>query len=203
MPISARKSSLAGLKRGPQKYIPYRADDLQHGKRTGIAVEYVDRNSDEFEPFEALIKQADLRTPPKPKMHNKKKRGANKAPIAPQPEDEYDDEYGEMSMEEDSACCRSCKPTCSNIASLHHLRCLYMRIYAFRFPKYSNSVQPPDKRPHPQLTARRILFSQALPPLRSRLRADPLPTQVLPLRAPVLCQTLAHLPGDLSTAGLV
>lgn len=103
MPTSARKSSIAGLKRAPQKYIPYRADDLQHGKRTGIAIEYVPRNSDEFEPFEVVMKQADLRTPPKPKMQ-KKKRGANKTPAAPPPEEEYDDEYGEMSMEEDSAC---------------------------------------------------------------------------------------------------
>ena len=103
MPVSARKSSLAGLKRGPQKYIPYRADDLRHGKRTGIAIQPVERNSDDFEPFDMVMKQADLRTPPKPRMQNKKKRGANKTPVATPPEEEYDDEYGEMSMEEDSA----------------------------------------------------------------------------------------------------
>ena len=102
MPVSARKSSLGGMKRGPQKYIPYRADDLQHGKRTGIAVAYVDRGSDEFEPFDQLLKQADLRTPPKPKMQNKKKRGA-KTPVV-EPGDTDDD--GEMSMElEDSKHC--------------------------------------------------------------------------------------------------
>ena len=98
MPVSARKSSLSGLKRGPQKYIPYRADDLQHGKRTGIAVAYVDRNSDEFEPFDQLLKQADLRTPPKPKMQNKKKRGVKTPIVASEDEDD-----GEMSMDlEDS-----------------------------------------------------------------------------------------------------
>ncbi|THH01669.1 hypothetical protein EW026_g1097 [Hermanssonia centrifuga] len=92
MPVSARKSSFGATRRGPQKYIPYRADDLQHGKRTGIAVGYVDHNSDEFEPFDKVMSQADLRTPPKIKMHNKKKRPP-KTPII------EDDEDGEMSME--------------------------------------------------------------------------------------------------------
>ena len=103
MPTSARKSSIGvrnsmtGSRRGPQKYIPYRADDLQHGKRTGLTVAYVERNSDEFEPFDQVMRQLDLRTPPKPKMQHKKKRGP-KTPIV-EPED---DEYGEMSMELDS-----------------------------------------------------------------------------------------------------
>ncbi len=97
MPTSARKSSIGGTRRGPQKYIPYHADDLQRGKRTGIAVGYVDRNSDEFEPFDQVIRQADLRTPPKPKMTNKKRR-APKTPVV-----EEEDEDGEISMElEDS-----------------------------------------------------------------------------------------------------
>jgi centromere protein C len=103
MPTSARKSSIGGLnRRGPQKYVPYRADDLQHGKRTGIAVRYIDRDSDGFEPFEGLMGQADLRTPPKAKMPGKKRR-APKTPVI-----EEDDEGGEMSMELDDSEYLSC-----------------------------------------------------------------------------------------------
>lgn len=101
MPASARKSSLGNLRRGPQKYIPYRADDFQHGKKTGIAVGYVDRMSDEFEPFDKVISQADNRTPFRPQVA-RKKRGP-KTPVVVHEEPE-DDEDGEMSMElEDSA----------------------------------------------------------------------------------------------------
>ncbi|KAL1944764.1 hypothetical protein VTO73DRAFT_3194 [Trametes versicolor] len=100
MPASARKSSLGNLRRGPQKYIPYRADDFQHGKKTGIAVGYVDRMSDEFEPFDKVISQADNRTPFRPQVA-RKKRGP-KTPVVVHEEPE-DDEDGEMSMElEDS-----------------------------------------------------------------------------------------------------
>lgn len=96
MPTSARKSSIAP-RRGPQKYIPYRADDLEHGKRTGVAVGYVDYDSDGFEPFEKLMGQADLRTPPKAKVQGKKKRGT-KTPVV-----ERFDEDGEISMELDES----------------------------------------------------------------------------------------------------
>lgn len=56
-----------------------------------MAVAYVDRNSDEFEPFEQVIKQADNRSPPR--IKSKKKRVS----IAPPVEDA--DEDGEMSMD--------------------------------------------------------------------------------------------------------
>lgn len=99
MPVSARKSSLgASTRRAPQKYIRYRADDLQHGKRTGYAVGYVERDSDEFEPFEKVIGQADLRTPPKPHMPARKRK-TQKTPVV---EEETDDD-GEMSMELDDS----------------------------------------------------------------------------------------------------
>ncbi|KAH9900941.1 Mif2/CENP-C like-domain-containing protein [Cubamyces lactineus] len=99
MPASARKSSLGNLRRGPQKYIPYRADDFQHGKKTGIAVGYVDRMSDEFEPFDKVISQADNRTPFRPQIVRKKRP---KTPIVERHEPEEDLD-GEMSMElEDS-----------------------------------------------------------------------------------------------------
>lgn len=93
MPVSARKSSIGATRRGPQKYIRYRADDLQHGKRTGIAVGYVERDSDEFEPFEKVMEQADMRTPPKPNMPSRKKK-LPKTPLV-----EEFDEDGEMDME--------------------------------------------------------------------------------------------------------
>ncbi|GJE87017.1 CENP-C like-domain-containing protein [Phanerochaete sordida] len=95
MPTSARKSSMGQNRRGPQKYIPYRADDLQHGKRTGLAVGMIEHDSDGFEPFEKLMGQADLRTPPKPKVQGKRRR--LKAPIVVQEEEDYDD--GEVSMD--------------------------------------------------------------------------------------------------------
>ncbi|KAG2749841.1 hypothetical protein P692DRAFT_20832737 [Suillus brevipes Sb2] len=89
-----RKSSIGSRRGPPKKHIPFRADDLGLGKKTGIAVEYVGRDSDEFEPFDEVIKQADNRTPPRVKSHKKR------APVVtPVPEvDEYDED-GEMSME--------------------------------------------------------------------------------------------------------
>ncbi|KAH9952029.1 Mif2/CENP-C like-domain-containing protein [Amylocystis lapponica] len=94
MPASARKSSI-GSRRTTQKYVPYRRDDLQHGKKTGIAVGYVDPRSDEFEPFEQVMSQADKRTPPRVQNARKKRTLKPKTPIR---EDVYDED-GEMSME--------------------------------------------------------------------------------------------------------
>lgn len=97
MPTSARKSSIGLNRRGPQKYVPYRGDDLQHGKRTGIAVGYIEHDSDDFEPFDAVMRQADMKTPPKPKVQGKRKRLA-KTPVV-----QEEDEDGEMSMELDDS----------------------------------------------------------------------------------------------------
>lgn len=92
MPRAPRKSSL-GTRRGPpREHIPFRADDLARGKKTGIAVQYVDRNSDEFEPFDELMKQADNRTPPR--IKSKKRRVSVITPVRQEV-----DEYGEMSMD--------------------------------------------------------------------------------------------------------
>ena len=94
MPTSGRKSSI-GSRRTTQKYVPYRRDDLQHGKKTGIAVGYVDHKSDEFEPFERVMSQADQRTPPRVQNARKKRTPKPKTPIR----EEVYDEDGEMSME--------------------------------------------------------------------------------------------------------
>ncbi|KAG6848207.1 hypothetical protein H0H93_002319 [Arthromyces matolae] len=96
MPTSARKSSLGAARRGQQKaHIPYRGDNPEVGKKTGIAVRHVERKSDGFEPFDELMEQADHRTPPKLKVTKKRKQSI------PVPEEEPD-EYGEMSMDIDS-----------------------------------------------------------------------------------------------------
>jgi centromere protein C len=96
MPTSARKSSVGAARRGPQKaHIPYRGDNPEVGKKTGIAVQHVERKSDGFEPFEEIMQQADNRTPPKPK-------GKKRKSSAPIQEDEFDED-GEMSMELDDS----------------------------------------------------------------------------------------------------
>lgn len=100
MPAAARKSSVGNVRRAPQKYVPYRADDFQHGKKTGIAVGYVD-HTDEFEPFEQVILQADQRTPFRP-QGTRKKRGL-KTPVVVQEQYDDDDENGMRSMELDDS----------------------------------------------------------------------------------------------------
>ena len=87
MPAAPRKST--GNTRN-KKHIPYRHDDLQHGKRTGMAVDVIDRNSDDFEPFDKILSQADTRTPPRVK-------GTKRKSVLPSPV--YEDEDGEMSMD--------------------------------------------------------------------------------------------------------
>lgn len=61
-------------------------------------MDYVD-TSDDFEPFDKVLMQADRRTPPKPKIQRKKRKPKTpKTPIV-----ESDDEDGEMDMDiEDS-----------------------------------------------------------------------------------------------------
>ncbi|TFY55300.1 hypothetical protein EVJ58_g8336 [Rhodofomes roseus] len=98
MPASARKSSVGGARRPPHKYIPYRADDFQHGKKTGMAVAYVDHRSDEFEPFDKVMSQADQRTPPR--VQNTRKKRQTPKPKTPRtPAVQEVDVDGEMSME--------------------------------------------------------------------------------------------------------
>jgi centromere protein C len=57
-----------------------------------MAVNVVDRNSDDFEPFEKIISQADSRTPPR--VQGRRKKQAELSPIG-------DDMNGEMSMDLD------------------------------------------------------------------------------------------------------
>ena len=102
MPSSARKSSVGTARRAIQKaHIPYRGDNPEVGKKTGIAVQHVQRKSDGFEPFEEVMQQADGRTPPRPKGRKKKSVVYEDDDEDDQYSDE-DDEYGEMSMQLDS-----------------------------------------------------------------------------------------------------
>ena len=55
-----------------------------------MAVDVIDRNSDDFEPFDKILSQADTRTPPRVK-------GAKRKSVLPSPV--YEDEDGEMSMD--------------------------------------------------------------------------------------------------------
>lgn len=95
MPTSVRKSSVNNSRRGPQPYIPYRGDDFFHGKRTGVPIEPVEHGSDEFEPFDVLLKQATNVKAPTPKVPKRKKR-TPKTPVIVEPE--YDED-GEMDMD--------------------------------------------------------------------------------------------------------
>ena len=98
MPTTPRKSSLGISRRGPLKaHIPYRGDNPEVGKKTGVAVRHVDRQSDGFELFEQLLEQADERTPPRPKGRKKSLTSG-----AYQDEDDYSDDGGEESMQLDS-----------------------------------------------------------------------------------------------------
>lgn len=97
MPTSARKSSLGGGRNRTQKaHIPYRGDNPEVGKKTGIAIQHVERKSDGFEPFADVLRQADGRTPPRPKIRKKTPARAERYA------DEYDEDDGEMSMQIDS-----------------------------------------------------------------------------------------------------
>lgn len=89
-------------RRGPQKaHIPFRADDLERGKKTGIAVSYVDHKSDEFEPFSEIMMQADGKTPVR--RGGARHQGRKSVHMAEMSEEEEGDDDGEMSMELDQS----------------------------------------------------------------------------------------------------
>ncbi|KAJ7579047.1 Mif2/CENP-C like-domain-containing protein [Mycena floridula] len=94
MPTSARKSSLGAAGRRVQQkaHIPYRGDNPEVGKKTGVAVNHVAPTSDGFENFEELIGTVDQNQPQK----RKKKQSLQLLE-----EDEYDED-GEQSMDVDS-----------------------------------------------------------------------------------------------------
>jgi centromere protein C len=106
--VLPRRSSIPGVRRGPQKaHIPYHADDLGRGKKTGYSIEPVEHPSDEFEDFAKVLKQADARTPPRVKSKIKKaagksggRSGKKKTPArhVVQSDEEEEDGGGEQDM---------------------------------------------------------------------------------------------------------
>jgi centromere protein C len=95
MPTSARKSSLGASRRAQQRaHLPFRADDLGRGKRTGLPVPTIEHKSDDFEPFDEILSHAAA-------WHGQNKRpGSNKKRKSVAPV--YEDDDGvEMSMELD------------------------------------------------------------------------------------------------------
>jgi hypothetical protein len=96
MPTSARKSSLGASRRAQQRaHLPFRADDLGHGKKTGLPVPTVEHKSDDFEPFDEILSHADTRAA----WHGQNKRpGSTKKRKSVVPLYE-DDDGGDMSME--------------------------------------------------------------------------------------------------------
>ncbi|PBK93241.1 hypothetical protein ARMGADRAFT_992935 [Armillaria gallica] len=93
MPSTPRRSSVGTSKRD-KPHVPYRGDNPDVGKKTGVTVKRVIARGDGFEPFEQLLQQADQRTPPAKK---RKRRGDSES------EDDIVDEDGEQDMELDDS----------------------------------------------------------------------------------------------------
>ncbi|KAK0496788.1 Mif2/CENP-C like-domain-containing protein [Armillaria luteobubalina] len=93
MPSTPRRSSV-GTSRRDKPHVPYRGDNPDVGKKTGVMVKRVNTRGDGFEPFEQLLQQADQRTPPAKKS---KRRGDS------EPEEDIVDEDGEQDMELDDS----------------------------------------------------------------------------------------------------
>jgi len=89
---------LGASRRAQQRaHLPFRADDLGRGKRTGLPVPTIEHKSDDFKPFDEILSHADTRTT----WHGQNKRpGSNKKRTSVAPVFE-DDEGVEMSMEFD------------------------------------------------------------------------------------------------------
>jgi hypothetical protein len=139
----ARSTSIGPTRRGPQKaHIPFRADDLEHGKKTGIEVAYVDHNSDEFEPFSEIMGQADGRTPV-----GAGKRGRKSGQRREQ-EDGDRDEEGEISMELDQSMF-----VVHYLFAYTHIECRrsFPPCVLYRYPKPQSNPQSPliTSRLHP------------------------------------------------------
>lgn len=95
MPTTPRRSSHGGRRTG-KAYVPYRGDQMAVGKRTGVTIREVQRQSDGFENFEEVMNQNDPRTPPIVK------KKAKKTPVRKN-EPEVPDDDGEMSMDLDDS----------------------------------------------------------------------------------------------------
>ncbi|KAK1230975.1 mitotic fidelity of chromosome transmission- protein [Marasmius sp. AFHP31] len=95
MPDAPRRSS-TGTRRGPPKpHVPFRGENFDVAKKTGVRVQRAEVGSDGFEPFEDVVRQADTLTPYQVKGKKKKKQSL---PEEDDLEDE-DDGGGEEDMD--------------------------------------------------------------------------------------------------------
>jgi hypothetical protein len=96
--MSTRKSSIGAARRAQQRaHLPFHADNLRLGKKTGLPIPTVEHKSDDFEPFDEILSHAATR----PAWNGRNKRpgsGKKRKSLAPLYGDDEDD-GGEMSME--------------------------------------------------------------------------------------------------------
>ncbi|KAL0062628.1 mitotic fidelity of chromosome transmission-related protein [Marasmius tenuissimus] len=84
MPDAPRRSS-TGTRRGPPKpHVPFRGENFDVAKKTGVRVQRTEVGSDGFEPFEDVVRQADTLTPYQVKGKKKKNQSL--------PEEDFEDE---------------------------------------------------------------------------------------------------------------
>ncbi|KAK7051277.1 mitotic fidelity of chromosome transmission-related protein [Paramarasmius palmivorus] len=97
MAQDAPRRSSTGTRRGPPKpHVPFRGENHNVAKRTGVTIQQTEVGSDGFEPFEDVFKQADTLTPYQVKGKKKRKESL--------PQDDLydeDDGGGEEDMEID------------------------------------------------------------------------------------------------------
>ncbi|ESK84035.1 centromeric dna binding protein [Moniliophthora roreri MCA 2997] len=75
MAQDAPRRSSTGTRRGPPKpHVPYRGENYDVAKKTGVQVQRADVDSDGFEPFEDVVRQADTLTPFQVKGKGKKRK---------------------------------------------------------------------------------------------------------------------------------
>ena len=92
--------SLTPVRSLPQRaHVPYHADDLAQGKRTGAAIDNVAHGSDGIEPFDEVLTQADA-VAASLHMGRHKAKAAGKVATA---FNDDEDDYGGMSMDIDDS----------------------------------------------------------------------------------------------------
>ncbi|KAK7047302.1 mitotic fidelity of chromosome transmission-related protein [Paramarasmius palmivorus] len=96
MPTDAPRRSSTGTRRGPPKpHVPFRGENVDVAKKTGVRVQRAELDSDGFEPFEDVLGQADALTPFQVNGRGKKRKSVLV-------EEDLDDGGGEEDMDIDS-----------------------------------------------------------------------------------------------------
>ncbi|KIJ26429.1 hypothetical protein M422DRAFT_180332 [Sphaerobolus stellatus SS14] len=100
MPTTPSRSNSMGANGRIRAHVPFRGNDLEHGKKTGKTVTQVSRDADDFEPFDQVLGQAYQGNLNPPRVANKKTKSARNP--SPEQDEDYDNS-GEVSMDIDSA----------------------------------------------------------------------------------------------------